>query len=172
MTNTYSSICLVPARLIWRKKHRAWTIARRSILFTVSDFDFHYALKVGMPELIEEIIKRTGAGIPIHQLAMKSGVEIEEKTKYYQGLSVHGKKRRDWADAGRGQMKDGPSDSLHPPLLEAVRFGSLRTVEWLLSDAPMRCYKQFAQVNKGDARLRRLSEGAGFEATTLNLLNA
>jgi hypothetical protein len=49
--------------------------------------------------MLSIMVKSTGVGIPLNALVKKSGVELETKPKYYQGLSVGGKKRADWAQA-------------------------------------------------------------------------
>lgn len=56
--------------------------------------------------------------------------------------------------------------------LQAARQGSLETVEWLLSDAPIRCYNDFAEANPTDERIKSLSETpGGFEACVRNFLD-
>lgn len=60
--------------------------SRTMFAFPLSDL--HYALQVGRVRHISEILKRTGAGIPLEDLVKKSGVGIKEKSKYYQGLTV------------------------------------------------------------------------------------
>lgn len=57
--------------------------------------EFHLAVEKGRIELLAEIIKRTGAGLPLEHLVQDSGIELKEKPRYYQGLTVYGKKRYD-----------------------------------------------------------------------------
>jgi hypothetical protein len=53
-----------------------------------------------------------------------------------------------------------------PPLLRAAKLGSLDAVEWFMSDAPLRRYKEFAETNKDDKRIKTLKEaGKGFDNT-------
>ncbi|KAI5356788.1 Putative ankyrin repeat-containing domain superfamily [Septoria linicola] len=140
--------------------------------FTIDDADFLEAIKLDQPHLVAEIIKQTGAGIPLDQLVRKSGVDIAEKPKYYQGLSVYGKKRKDWADRGREQIYQ-PTENNRPPFLEACHANSLETIEWFLSDAPLRSYQEFARANKDDKRVKALTNGkGGFEATLRKFLTA
>lgn len=142
-------------------------------IFTVSEKDFEYALEVGHSHLIAEMVKQTGAGIPLNSLAKKYGVELKEKPKYYQGLTVHGKKRKDWAQRGYDYMWTLDSHSYNPPLLTASNYGSLEAVEWLMSDSPIRCYNEFAKVNKDDKRLKQLDfSEKGFQGTVEKFLNA
>jgi ankyrin repeat protein len=123
-------------------------------------------LKFAKPYMLAELIKRTAVGVSIDKLAEDHKAnDTTEKSKYYQGLNVHGKKRKDWADAGRnsaGMDEPGPKT---PPLLLAAYYGTLDHVQWFMSDAPLHCYKQFAETYyKGDKRLQRLSQvPGGFE---------
>ncbi|EUC43413.1 hypothetical protein COCMIDRAFT_38672 [Bipolaris oryzae ATCC 44560] len=128
--------------------------------FTFSELDFLYTISLGRVQLLEKIIKRTGAGFPLNDLVEKSGIEIPMKPEYYQGLSVHGKKRADWANAGRntsGKVRD----MQHPPLLCAAHHGNLQSVEWFLSDSPLRCYLQFADSHHDDIRVQNLAKTKG-----------
>ncbi len=61
---------------------------------TFPDNDFRRAIELGRTELLAEIIRRTGAGLPLEELVKGTGVEIKEKPRFYQGLTVYGKKRQ------------------------------------------------------------------------------
>ncbi|KKY22090.1 putative ankyrin repeat protein [Diplodia seriata] len=128
--------------------------------YTRSDEDLVFAMRLGRISCLAELIKRTGVGLPLDKLIKRSGVEIIEKPRFYQGLSIHGKKRADWAAAGRGITPKQASDD-HPPLLQAAKTGNLEVVEWFLSDAPERCYGEFAEENKADKRLQHLAKAHG-----------
>jgi ankyrin repeat protein len=128
--------------------------------YTIRDTDFHYAIKLGRVQLLKTIVTRTGAGIPLDTLVKKSGVEIAKKPKYYQGLSVHGKKREDWAAAGRDTHYQAPQEE-HPPLLHAARLTNIDSIEWFLSDAATYAYYEFAGNNKKDVRIRNLAKAKG-----------
>lgn len=69
------------------------TAAARRFIFP--DDELKWAVENGKTQMLAEIIKRTGAGMPLEHLVKKSGVEIKEKPKFYQGLTVYGKKRYD-----------------------------------------------------------------------------
>lgn len=145
------------AEFSMRSKHET----ESSQLYSVSYTDFVYAMKLGRTQILAEIIKRTGAGIPLDDLVQESGVEVAQKPKYYRGLSVHGKKRADWAAAaGHGQYV-AQSNWNHPPALEAAFRGNIESVEWFLSDAPMRHYSAFASANQSDERLQGLVKASG-----------
>jgi hypothetical protein len=110
-------------------------------------------------------------GIPLNKLIEKSGVEVKTKPRYYQGLSVGGKKRADWAQAPGDRVL--VVEEKTPPLLQAAYAGSIESVEWLMSDAPMRRYKEFAESNKFDKRIKTLEQsGKGFDKTIGNWLTA
>ncbi|KAF2849331.1 ankyrin repeat protein-like protein [Plenodomus tracheiphilus IPT5] len=144
--------------------------AHQPTMFRFEQVDFLYAVGLGRIPLLQHIIRRTGAGIPLDNLVKRSGVEIAEKPKYYQGLSVHGKKRADWANAGREIQGEAQQDH-HPPLLHAARLANLESVEWFLSDAAPRCYMEFANAHQGDIRIQNLGKAkGGLEGSITNWL--
>lgn len=61
--------------------------------YSFPDREFKLAVESGRVELLGEIIKRTGAGLPLEHLVKDTGVELQVKPRYYQGLTVYGKKR-------------------------------------------------------------------------------
>ena len=144
--------------LSWRTKED-----EESLSVQISNSDFQYAIRTGSLTYLSEMIKSCGAGLALDSLVKSSGVEIMKKPKYYQGLSVYGKKREDWADAARGVRKSSSENSV-PPLLQAALEGNMESVEWFLSDAPLNRYLEFARANKGDSRIKHLSQTeSGFE---------
>jgi ankyrin repeat protein len=131
-----------------------------SKIFTVSSLDFDFAVRLGRTEVIGQIIKSTGAAIPLQKLVKTSGVELTEKPKYYQGLSVYGRKRKDWADAGHGLIHTVVENE-HPPILSVAFQGNLESLEYFLSDAPLRRYIEFVESHSGDKRIAALGKGEG-----------
>lgn len=134
----------------------------KSKIYTVSVNEFENAISKGRTHMLAEVIRRFGAGIPLEDLVKKSGVEMKTKARYYQGLTVYGKKRADWARAGRNLVVR-PTGNKLPPLLSAAFKGSLESVEWFLGDAPLRHYREFgtSKVAKEDPRLKHLNEAPG-----------
>jgi ankyrin repeat protein len=128
--------------------------------FNVLSTDFDFAVRLGRTEMIGEIIRSTGAAIPLQKLVNTSGVEMTEKPKYYQGLSVYGRKRKDWADAGRG-ITHNAVENEHPPIHSVAFQGNLESLEYFLSDAPLRRYVEFAESHCGDKRIAALSKSEG-----------
>ncbi|KAI1754123.1 ankyrin repeat protein [Xylaria castorea] len=133
-----------------------------SRFYTFPDVEFEHAIRMGRTSMLTEVIRRTGAGIPLEDLVKKSGTEMKVKPRYYQGLTVYGKKRADWAKAGRNLVVKA-TGSKAPPLLTAALKGSLDSIEWFLGDAPMRHYREFgtSKVARDDPRLKHLNESPG-----------
>lgn len=130
--------------------------------FTFSQNEFRWAVENGKTHQLALIIKRTGAGIPLDHLVKKSGVEMKRKPRFYQGLTVYGKKRNDWATAGRNMVVK-TTGLKTPPLLHAALGGSLESVEFFLGDAPHRLYSEFgkSKAAREDSRLKHLKESPG-----------
>ena len=139
--------------------------------YSIKEATFVRALRLGRTHMLAEMIQSSGAGIPLNELIKTSGVELKVKPKFYQGLSVGGKKRADWAQAPGGVSQ--VIEIKTPPLLQAIRAGSIDSVEWLMSDAPMRRYKEFAERNKTDKRIKTLVETEiGFHKTVASWLDS
>ena len=123
---------------------------------------FRQAVNTGQVDMLVEMIRRTGAGLPLEEMVTKSGIELKETPRFYQGLTVYGKKRKDWATAGR-EVVEKPVETKESPLLLASAAGSLESVEWFLTDIPLRHYLEFSK-SKGalnDARLKHLAQSPG-----------
>jgi hypothetical protein len=131
-----------------------------SSFFSFPLLDFNFAIALGLTQHIAVILAKTGAGIPLDDLVKKEGITIKEKPKYYQGLTVHGKKNAAWAAAGR-DMHVEKAGNKTSPLLYAAKMGSINSVEFFLSDTPVRLYSEFAKANQDDKRLKSLSLAPG-----------
>ncbi|KAL6891139.1 hypothetical protein HDV57DRAFT_284471 [Trichoderma longibrachiatum] len=142
--------------------------------FSLDSNDFLFAVQSGNTEALSLLIKRTGAGIPLDHLVKKSGAELKQKPRYYQGLTVYGKKRKDWAQAGRN-MVTRTTGLQTPPLLHAALGGRLEAVEFFLSDKPHRLYAEFAKSKAAqeDPRLKHLIQSPiGFDRVIAKWLGA
>ncbi|KAI1339547.1 ankyrin repeat protein [Xylariaceae sp. FL0016] len=145
-----------------------------SKFYTFPEDHFIDMIHRGRTNMLADAIKRTGAGIPLEHLVKRSGMAMDIKPRYYQGLTVYGKKRADWAKAGRNLMTRPKGDAT-PPLLTAAFSGSLESVEWFLGDAPTRHYLEFgkSKIAREDPRLKHLSEApGGFDRTIMRWLGA
>ena len=128
-----------------------------------SSSDFEIALEKGYAEGIAEMIRISGGELPLDSFVKQSGVEDAEKPKYYQGLSIGGKKMKKWAQqraAGSRRYNTAMEDST-PPLLQAAHQAGLAATEWFLSDTPARLYKEFGSNNSNDKRLKMLANAPG-----------
>lgn len=135
---------------------------------------FWNVVEMGRIGILADMIQWAGAGLPLEALVKKTGVELKEKPKYYQGLTVYGKKRQDWATAGRNVISR-PQESTESPLLCAAQKGCIESVEWFLSDAPLRNYLEFgkSKAAKDDVRLKHLNQSqGGFERAVARWLGA
>lgn len=162
--------------------------------FNLNSNDFIFAVQSGNTEALSLLIKRTGAGIPLDHLVKKSGAELKQKPRYYQGLTVYGKKRyghasrdmaggplltnisirKDWAQAGRN-MVVRTTGIQTPPLLHAALGGRIEAVEFFLSDKPHRLYAEFAKSKAAleDPRLKHLIQSPiGFDRVISKWLGA
>ncbi|KAH7163089.1 hypothetical protein B0J13DRAFT_634299 [Dactylonectria estremocensis] len=130
--------------------------------FTLSQHEFRWAVENGKTQQLALVIKRTGAGIPLDHLVKKSGVEMKRKPRFYQGLTVYGKKRNDWATAGRNMVVK-TTGLKTPPLLHAALGGSIESVEFFLGDAPHKLYSEFgkSKAAREDSRLKHLKDSPG-----------
>lgn len=134
----------------------------KQTFYPFPDSVFKLAIQKGHTELLAEIIKRTGAGLPLENLVKNTGVEIAEKPTYYQGLTVYGKKRKDWATQGRNSAP-GARGLESSPLLLAAQSAQIASVEWFLSDAPLRHYLSFckSKAAREDVRIKHLGQQKG-----------
>ncbi|KAK4170229.1 Ankycorbin [Cladorrhinum sp. PSN259] len=141
-------------------------------IYVLPENVFQEAIKLGRTELLAEIIRIAGAGLPLEELVENTGVALVEKPRYYQGLTVYGKKRRDWATAGHESVSK-PSGIASSPLLIAAVNGCIESVEWFMSDAPLRHYLAFCSSKAArDTRVKHLAQSAGgFEGAIKQWLN-
>lgn len=141
-------------------------------LYVIPNNIFESAIHRGRTELLAELIKSTGVGLPLEEMVKNTGVALVEKPKYYQGLTVYGKKRQDWATAGQGSSYR-PSGISNSPLLIAALARNIESVEWFLSDAPLRHYLTFCNSKAArDPRVKHLAQSAGgYEGAIKQWLN-
>ncbi|KAI1433298.1 ankyrin repeat protein [Xylaria sp. CBS 124048] len=132
-------------------------------VYTVPGFDIEHVFFVERVNLLPDAIRLTGAGLPLEILVKKGEQAAKVQPRYYQGLTVYGKKRADWAKKAEhvGRVRRTKSDD--PPLLIAALNGSLESVKWCLSDEPARCYSEFgkSRIAREDPRLKLLDESPG-----------
>ncbi|KAK2765211.1 hypothetical protein FQN54_008910 [Arachnomyces sp. PD_36] len=141
---------------------------------TLPSSHFALAMSMGQTEIMGHLIAKTGAEFPFSNLMKVAGVNLEKKPKYYQGLSVYGKKRQDWAsEGGNGYSSYYNRETTDNLLLRAIKTKNLDSIRWFLSDQPEIKYKEFASTYKNDERLKLLSETeGGFQGVLSSWLGA
>lgn len=129
----------------------------------IASNDFELAVRLGRIEMVGEIIATTGAAIPLQTLVKTSGISLDEKPRHYQGLTVHGQKRQDWAARGAGRVRGlhTNAEANHSPILQSILTGNLQSAEYFLSDAPLRRYLDFAKHFETDKRIQGLAQAKG-----------
>lgn len=141
-----------------------------STIYTVPERVFVMAIGLSRLRCLEELIKRTGAGMPIDEFVQKSGVKVAERPDYYQGLTIRGKKRADWA---RAERQGRPEKSKSSPLLIAASYGKLDSTKWFLGKEPGQQYIAFTKTYEHDKRLKHLEKSAkGVEGALMNWLKS
>ncbi|CAG7929452.1 unnamed protein product [Penicillium olsonii] len=134
-----------------------------------SDEDLKLAISLGRTEFIVKLIQCSGVGLPLAQLSADCGVEAPKEPRYYQGLSIRGAKRSDWANAGQNETFK-PSGSSTPLLISASR-GNLASTEFFLGTAPGRYYLEYVNSHPEREEIKRISQSKlGLEGSVLNWL--
>ncbi|KAL2435389.1 hypothetical protein ABEF95_015901 [Exophiala dermatitidis] len=129
-----------------------------------TEVEFQVALRLGRVKMIEEMIKSTGVGLAIQKIFQKAGLQLDQKPQYYQGLTVHGRKRQDWTEARRLGYRHRQDTSDAPnPRLTAIAEGNLRAAQYFLGDGPLRRYLEFAETrnSKDDVHIQALAKAEG-----------
>ncbi|KAJ5684217.1 uncharacterized protein N7477_000562 [Penicillium maclennaniae] len=131
--------------------------------------EFQLAMALGHTDCLVKLIQSKAVGLPLAKLSESSGVRVHKKPAYYQGLSIRGKKRTDWASAGRPKPKGSPEG--RPPLLISALHGNLTTTEWFLGTAPGRHYLEYCNSHPDDENVQLLAQSKlGLEGSLLNWL--
>uniref|UniRef100_A0A8H7TQ38 Xylanolytic transcriptional activator regulatory domain-containing protein n=1 Tax=Bionectria ochroleuca TaxID=29856 RepID=A0A8H7TQ38_BIOOC len=158
-------------------------------IFTLSEAEFQTVLNQGNLELVNLVIRKIGAGLILDDLVRRSGENLEQKSEYYQGLTVYGKKRKDWSnivppgDRRRRRQRHLDLSKMDPhtadvgisPVIHAVRSGQIEILELLLSEAALQLYAEFARSDAAADNpkiLHLLQSKAGFELTASEWLGA
>ncbi|KAJ5138750.1 uncharacterized protein N7515_003598 [Penicillium bovifimosum] len=134
------------------------------------DLDFQLAISLGRVDCLTKLIQHSATGLPLAKLSSESGVEAPKEPRYYQGLSIRGAKRSDWANAGRHETASSSSDKNTPLLISAFQ-GNLASTEFFLGTAPGRYYLEYVNSHPENKDVKRISKSKlGLEASVLNWL--
>ncbi|KAJ7492098.1 ankyrin repeat protein [Mycena latifolia] len=97
-------------------------------------------------EMLDEYIRRTGRGIAV-ALAEDAPV-VNDESRIYAGLSVHGKKRMDLAKQNDPNAFHQVVEEHGDPLLwQAAGAGACEIVEYLAGERPLAAYRFYAASN-------------------------
>ncbi|KAJ5894821.1 hypothetical protein N7495_006512 [Penicillium taxi] len=133
--------------------------------------EFRLAISLGRTECLAKLIQSTGIGFPLAILSMNSDVEPEQDGLSYQGLSVRGQKRSDWAKMNRDTLPE--LQDVTSPLLHSALKGNLASTEFFLSTAPARYYIGYLNSHLDNAGVKRLTRSKhGVEGSVHNWLQA
>ncbi len=107
------------------------------------------------PDMLDELIRRTGTGIDIKTVRneAKNAIPANDQSRLYLGLNVHGKKRADLA------RKHDPNARLEthefPLLWNALVHNAAKVVDYLSGEKPYSAYRSYA-MSHNDERAERL----------------
>jgi len=135
--------------------------------------DFKIALTLGRIPFIEEIIRRSAWGVNFDYLeAELDAANHEDPTskvnppRFYSGLRVRGKYRRDWAKA-TAPSQDSPFHSAKVPIgMLAAYYGNVQTIEWFFGNGPAKAVDEFIKTHKSDKRAELLEKSKWKEHLT------
>ena len=114
-----------------------------------------------------DVLLTNGAGLPLDQLVQNSGVAVQEESKYYQGLTVYGSKKKAWAERDANQFNHRKGFSAKTPLLHAVFLRSMATLKWAMTE-PERLYRQSVEKYKDTKSMKALQQAEGGFARQLD----
>lgn len=102
------------------------------------------------PELLDEVIRRSGLGLDLSQLVVSdSSMQLApNNSKLYLGLTVHGKKRKDLAryiEGGHSHSYDNDRDRI-PLLWTAIQNDSKKVIDYLAGSGPLAAYQYYAKT--------------------------
>ncbi|KAL7276030.1 hypothetical protein RUND412_000999 [Rhizina undulata] len=118
------------------------------------------AVKLDRIEFLEELMKSVSFGIDYEALENEED-ESEEtrivKPKFYPGLTVRGKKLKEWAkQANPGYSNNRPGWSSRK-IMECASYNRcLDSIKWLLSPKPLACLQHYMANNQEDANVKLL----------------
>ncbi|KXN68680.1 ankyrin, partial [Conidiobolus coronatus NRRL 28638] len=134
---------------------------------------------------LAKLMKLCGSGLPLdNNDKMDPQAVVKNKSQFYQGLMVYGKKRKDWASRGAGMSFDSSIaklSNIESLLLKSAYSSDAEIVVWMLREFfngdfdlsglpnPQKLFKDFIKVAKKDQKYKCLAEPtAGFD----NMLNS
>jgi len=111
---------------------------------------YDFAVALDRPEILDELIRRSGVGIPIPSDAVKVSVadpKVSEE-RIYLGLKVGGKRRADIAK--HKQTKSKALTYNYDLLRSAISSGATKIVDYLAGPRPIAAFTHYAETHNDD----------------------
>lgn len=124
-----------------------------------------WVCKFDRPAMLDELIRRLGAGIELPESLNESEAEDVSHSRHtpssariYMGLNVHGKKRKDLAEKANPHAPKSTKCSEVPLLWMAAHANAVGVMQYLASDRPLAAYDYYASTNNEEKAkyLRRI----------------
>lgn len=119
-------------------------------------------VKFDCAEILDEYIRRTGAGITSNFTSADDQPEavLADKRPLYLGLTVHGKKRKDLARKNDPNVVHHHDTAAIPLLWKAVQANAKSVVEYLCGDRPHAAYRFYYNTHNDELaeRLRAVPD--------------
>ncbi|KAH9057582.1 hypothetical protein EDB87DRAFT_1686168 [Lactarius vividus] len=112
---------------------------------------YDFAVALDRVEMLDELIRRSGVGIPIPSDAAKgSGANSKQvpKERVYLGLKVGGKRRTDIEKHGQAQRKTPTYN--YDLLRNAIRSGATKVIDYLAGPRPIAAFTHHAETHDDD----------------------
>ncbi|KAH8991543.1 hypothetical protein EDB92DRAFT_1945881 [Lactarius akahatsu] len=115
----------------------------------IVDDDFE-AFLLDRPEMLDELIRRSGVGIPIPSKAVKGSAVVPKASeeRVYLGLKVGGKRRADLAKHKQAQRKALTYN--YNLLRSAIGSGATKIVDYLAGPRPIAAFIHYVETHNDD----------------------
>ena len=108
---------------------------------------YHHAVFLDHPEMLDELIRRSGIGIPVPSDAAKASPmdsKVSEE-RVYLGLKVRGKRRAGIATYKQTQRK-APTNN-YDLLRNAIDYGATKVIDYLAGLRPLAAFTHYAETH-------------------------
>ena len=112
---------------------------------------YHYAVTLDRPEMLDELIRRSGVGIPIPSdgaTSLRADSKKVSDERVYLGLKVGGKRRVDIAKLKLNQRKTLTYN--YDLLRNAISSGASKVVDYLAGPRPIAAFTHYAETHDDD----------------------
>ncbi|KAI9433880.1 hypothetical protein H4582DRAFT_2081568 [Lactarius indigo] len=111
---------------------------------------YDFAVALDRPDMLDELIRRSGVGIPIpSNTAKASGADSKvPEERVYLGLKVGGKRRADIANHSQIQRKTLTYN--YDLLRSAIKSGATKVIDYLAGSRPIAAFTHYAESHDDD----------------------